>query len=389
MSWNESDAKIISDRLDMEAFRLSINVRKCNEDMRFQPVFRREVNDNVFCATSGFVVDVRSPTLRDVLTRLPGGRALRDWNRARRQRRRAAREARLKPADPLLNVPDAPSAFERELEALRLGQDGAWVSVEAGVLRDLNERMLQLEQALAAIRRELLLKAHAGAEPVDENRFDSFHIAFADEFRGGRAGAAARLAPYLPLMHAAGLAGHSRPVLDLGCGRGEWLELLDRDGFTAYGIDVNASMVSIACSCGLDARCADFRTHLHGLQDKSISAITAFHLVEHLALPELLDLLDEVLRVLIPGGVFLLETPNPESILVGASSFHEDRTRHAPIPPDVLRFMLQQRGFAAVEIIRLHPFPPSEQLRGLDVDMSRLNLLLFGPQDYAIVARRP
>jgi SAM-dependent methyltransferase len=96
------------------------------------------------------------------------------------------------------------------------------------------------------------------------------------------------------------------PILDVGCDRGEWLELLRENGLAAYGIDINSMMVERTVSLGLDARVADLLGHLRTLSDASRSAITAFHVVEHLPFEVLVDFLDEALRVLLPAACSFL-----------------------------------------------------------------------------------
>ena len=147
-------------------------------------------------------------------------------------------------------------------------------------------------------------------------------------------------------------------------------------------------MVERSTALGLNIIHGDLVDHLSSLEDESRSAITAFHVVEHLPLSVLVDFLDEALRVLVPGGLLLLETPNPENMRVGATTFYTDPTHRNPILPDTLRFMVEHRGFTEAEIIRLHPAPPSDHLRGDDWNVRHLNNLLFGPRDYSILARR-
>jgi len=231
--------------------------------------------------------------------------------------------------------------------------------------------------------------APASSESHVPNRFDQFYEAFEDRFRGRREEIKQRQRVYLDAIQEARAGTPARPVLDIGCGRGEWLELLGEQGLTAYGIDINAMAVEACLGHGLDAREADMMVHLAGCEDGALGAITAFHLIEHLPVDTLLALLDEARRTLAPDGVLILETPNPENLIVGAHTFHNDPTHRAPIPPSVARFMAEQRGFAEVRIRRLHP---NESVPTLPEDGEigrRLNELLYGPQDYAVIARRP
>ena len=147
-------------------------------------------------------------------------------------------------------------------------------------------------------------------------------------------------------------------------------------------------MVECSTALGLDVVHGDLLEHLRSLESKSRSAVTAFHVVEHLPLAVLVDFLDEALRVLTPGGLLLLETPNPENMRVGATTFYSDPTHRNPIPPDTLRFIVEHRGFTETEILRLHPDASSDQLQANDENFRHLNALLFGPRDYSIVARR-
>ncbi len=223
---------------------------------------------------------------------------------------------------------------------------------------------------------------------VVEGRLDSLYAAFEDVFRGTRADIKQRLSIYVDRLALAGAGQAGRPVLDIGCGRGEWLELLGERGIAAYGIDINATMVDRTAAMGLDVRHEGLVGHLGGLEDGCRSAITAFHVVEHLPLEVLVDMIDECLRVLAPGGVLLFETPNAETMRVGATTFYNDPTHRNPVLPAPLRFILQQRGFIEVEVLALHPFEQGLLVEDTD-DARLLNRVLFGPQDYAIVARRP
>lgn len=268
-------------------------------------------------------------------------------------------------------------------------------------LRRVESTVTAFEQRLDGLKREImfqqrrltrlgempLAEPHARSDAID-HRLDAFYEAFEEVFRGSREDIKKRMRPYLERLALSGAGPPGKPILDIGCGRGEWLEILKESHLQAYGIDSNVMMIERARSLGLDAREADLATHLRDLPAASRSAITAFHVVEHLGFGTLVDFLDEALRVLASGGILILETPNPENLLVGANSFYNDPTHRNPIPPEPLRFLVEQRGFAEAEILRLHPLPAELHLKANNEDARRLNALLFGPQDYAIIARR-
>jgi SAM-dependent methyltransferase len=259
-------------------------------------------------------------------------------------------------------------------------------------------------EQIAMLRREVMIQQQrltrlATNSPADHQapqapslleatRHDSLYAAFEDVFRGSRADIKQRVTVYVDRLKAAGVGQQATPVVDIGCGRGEWLELLGEHGMAAYGIDSNTIMVERCTALGLDARHADLLNHLRGLPDASRSAVTAFHVVEHLPFETLVDFFDEALRVLIPGGLLLIETPNPETLRVGGTTFYNDPTHRNPLMPEPLRFIIGHRGFTAAEIIRLHPFTQG-LLQEPTEDARLLNQVLFGPQDYAIIARRP
>jgi O-antigen chain-terminating methyltransferase len=172
-------------------------------------------------------------------------------------------------------------------------------------------------------------------------------------FRGGRDEIRERLETYLP--HVRALASEGARVLDIGPGRGEWLELLREHGIPAYGVDVNERFVEAARAAGLDVRHADGVEHLRRVGAGSLAAVTAIHVVEHLPFESLVDLVDLSLQALRPGGLLILETPNPLNLVVGAASFHLDPTHVRPIHPLFLEFVLENRGFTRVRRLVLHP----------------------------------
>ena len=248
------------------------------------------------------------------------------------------------------------------------------------------EQVAMLRAEVVALQRQLTRSgpAAAAAPPPEDSHLDGLYQAFEDVFRGSRAEIKRRLMPYVGRL--GGVLG--RPVLDIGCGRGEWLELLRESGIAAHGIDSNAAAVARCIALGLDARHADLSTYLDTLEAASLGAVTAFHVAEHLTFPALVEMVDAAWRALAPGGILILETPNPETMRVGATTFYNDPTHRNPLMPEPLAFILRHRGFAETEILRLHPFTDG-LLEADTADAELLNRVLFGPQDFAVIARRP
>jgi SAM-dependent methyltransferase len=269
------------------------------------------------------------------------------------------------------------------VDALRGDVSNKADSTELGHLALLVERKAE-RQALADLA-DRMPAPSAGADP----RFDAFYLKLEDRFRGSREDIRGRVEIYVPLVAGAGAGTHGRPIVDLGCGRGEWMEAITAHGLSGYGVDANPVMVADCAQRGQRAVQADALDHLRSLPTSSVGAITSMHVVEHLPFSRLLAVVEESLRVLNPGGVLILETPNPENLLVGADRFYIDPTHQRPIPPPLLQFVAEHLGFVDVEVLRLHPVPQGEWLAEASPDGQRLNELLFGAQDYAVVARKP
>jgi O-antigen chain-terminating methyltransferase len=138
----------------------------------------------------------------------------------------------------------------------------------------------------------------------------------------------------------------------------------------------------------LDVVASEARAYLRSLSDESVSAITAFHFAEHLPLEALVSFLDQAGRTLKPGGLLILETPNPENLLVGSCNFYLDPTHKNPIPIRTMTLLLESRGFCCQEVLKLHPVP-SVQIEVKDQLTSHMNHYLYGPMNYAVVARKP
>jgi O-antigen chain-terminating methyltransferase len=165
--------------------------------------------------------------------------------------------------------------------------------------------------------------------------------------------------------------------------------LADRN-LVGSGVDSNPGMIERCRALGIHATLGEALTHLRALPDRSAGAVTSFHMVEHLPFETVIALLDETLRVLRTGGVLILETPNPQNVLVGSHTFWIDPTHLKPIPSQTLRFFVEARGFCETEVWNLQPYPAAIRLPEDPAGMGdRFNDYFYGPQDYGIIARRP
>ena len=284
--------------------------------------------------------------------------------------------------------------------------------VEAGLRRGdaaLSARLGRLEEVLAkhaaAIARQ---ESHTetridhvsprSLHTVDEGALDAFYVRFADRFRGERNEIRNRLRFHLRFIQDAGAGSRERPIVDLGCGRGEWLEVLREAGLRGYGVESNPLFVDQCRGLGFDVKAADVIAHLRSLPDDSIGAVTAFHLIEHLAFPLAVQLLDEAKRVLKAGAVIVVETPNPENVIVGSCNFYADPSHNRPLFPPTLQFLVAYCGFHDVQLFRLNsaaaeppPFLPADDALAPSVnplvDFARRHL--FVPPCSAVVGRKP
>ena len=223
----------------------------------------------------------------------------------------------------------------------------------------------------------------------EDHLLDAMYASFEDRFRGTREDIKQRQSIYLPIVLEAKAGAKDAPILDLGCGRGEWLEILHHEGLIAKGVDINRVFLEGCRELGLDVVEQDAIAYLRSLKSNSIGAVTAFHLIEHLPLKTLIALMDEALRVLQPGGLIILETPNPKNLLVGTCSFYMDPTHIKPLPRSLCEFLLEARGFVNVAGMDLNPFenfqPPKENENSFT---EAVNQYLFGPRDIAIIGRK-
>jgi len=188
------------------------------------------------------------------------------------------------------------------------------------------------------------------------------------------------------------LAREQQPVIDIGCGRGEFLIACREAGIAARGFDTNERSVADLVGRGIEVSVARVPGCFAGIADASVGTIVAMHVVEHLPVDALFALFVEAGRVLRKGGLLIIETPNAESLTVGASEFWRDPTHLAPRHPAALTLLAREHGFAIDDIRAIHPFPEgnryvaaNEEMRGL---VEALNERIFGGQDLRLVLRR-
>ncbi|MEH2422913.1 MAG: class I SAM-dependent methyltransferase [Nostoc sp.] len=218
----------------------------------------------------------------------------------------------------------------------------------------------------------------------DTHFLDAFYAALEDQFRGSREEILERLKVYLPLIEEAKVGTDESPILDVGCGRGEWLELLEESGYTSRGLDINKVMVEQSRSRGFEVIEADVMVYLQSLPDRSLGMVTGFHIIEHLTFPTLMKFFTEVVRILKPGGLAIFETPNPENILASSCNFYFDPTHQNPLPSSMIKFILEMQGLEQVKVINLHPYPEAYKVIGSEI-AERFNDHFYGPQDYAVI----
>jgi O-antigen chain-terminating methyltransferase len=211
-----------------------------------------------------------------------------------------------------------------------------------------------------------------------------FYRAFEAKYRGSRELIKSRQRVYMPFVELLKNLDGPWFAVDLGCGRGEWLELLRDAGIVAHGIDLDDGMLDDCRELGLSVEIGEAISCLKGLPDESHNIISGFHLAEHLPFSELQTLVQEALRVLKPAGLLILETPNPENIVVGTTKFYFDPTHQRPIPSELLSFLPEFYGYARTKVLRL------QESKELADNMSpTLNNVFDGVSpDYTVIAQK-
>jgi O-antigen chain-terminating methyltransferase len=265
---------------------------------------------------------------------------------------------------------------------------------------DLRKRLDRLDvrvESLSSPVRELRIETRA----VEDAGWDGkAYVDFENRHRGTREEILARQRVHLDDLRAGG-----DPVVDLGCGRGEFLELLAEAGMEGEGVDSNPAMVEECASRGFRATRADALSYLGEREKGSLGGVFSAQLIEHLPFASVADLVSRAHRALRPGGVLVIETLNPACLSVFSGAFYLDPTHIRPLHPEAMRFLFESLGFRDVRVRFLSPVPEEAKLRSIDFfhrlerfedafldvlndNIARLNELLYGYQEYAVIGRQ-
>ncbi len=221
-------------------------------------------------------------------------------------------------------------------------------------------------------------KAKKLKEDITQDFFDEYYLNFENKFRGSRDSILKRYENYLHFVPFLNTKNHNQDIksLDIGCGRGEWVQLLQERGVDSYGIDMNPMMLKLAQENELkNIQVKDAFEYLRQCEDNTFDLITAFHIIEHIPFEKLVQLLQQIKRVAKTNATILLETPNPQNLQVAACNFYTDPTHLNPLPANMIKFLVQYLGFTNTEINYLNPNKAGE------------NITANNAQDYLIVAQ--
>ena len=260
------------------------------------------------------------------------------------------------------------------------------------IREELQREVAQLQHKIDAARASGPVTTTTAAAPAPITSSpaidDALYIALEDAFRGDPIVIRARQHQYVPYVQ--NVVSQTAPLLDIGCGRGEWLNILKDSNIPATGIDTNAASVQECSAQGLTVTHADAITYLSNAKEQSLGAITLFQVLEHLPFATMVQLLRLALHALVPGGVLIAEVPNSETLSVGASTFWIDPTHERPLFPGLLEFLATEVGYTSVEGVYSSPLAPepdfSELAPHVREPLLAMHRQLNGNGDFAIIA---
>ena len=270
-------------------------------------------------------------------------------------------------------------------------------------LQSMRERVSKAERKLRRILyvltddqkagERLKIERQAMSSQALEPNFDYF--GFEEKFRGSAEDIKARQRAYVEYFQG------QNDILDIGCGRGEFLELLREAGIKVKGVDLDLDMVLYCREKGLNVIQEDGFAYLDSLPDEALGGVFAAQVIEHLESKQIIELVKLCQRKLRPGGILILETLNPKCLMIFAESFYMDFSHIKPIHPEAMKFLLESTGFLNIELKFSAPVEPSKRLlafpdlealgttlKTFNHSLEQLNELLYGFQDYAVIGRK-
>jgi SAM-dependent methyltransferase len=312
----------------------------------------------------------------------------------------------------VLPVRDALATLTRRHEDLSLDLQER-LTVEHGERRRKEQEVAQQLSVLTARLEDLRAEVNRGRRPAAAMELPpspavpaglgalpaTAYVRFEDRHRGTVEEIRERQRDYLGLFTGGGR------VVDVGCGRGEFLTLCRDAGIDARGVDIDPAMVARCREAGLPAEQGDALAYLDALPDGSLGGVFSAQVIEHVPPEAFIALVRLAHRKLQPRGVLLCETPNPACLTVFSGAFYVDLSHLKPIHPEAARFVLEAAGFRDIEIRYVNAVPPDGKLQRIEPfwymrryeeafltqindNFERLNQLLWGAQDYAVIGRR-
>lgn len=276
----------------------------------------------------------------------------------------------------------------------------SYISIQEQKIKELEENCRSVEEKLNSVSEELSIKAEEVNNTIEQTMrllgddYSSIdYFKFEDHFRGSREQVKLNQEQYVEYFRNTGL------ILDLGCGRGEFLELLAENEIAAKGVDLYEEFVDYCSSKKLDVVCEDAITYLDGVRDKSIGGVFASQLVEHLKFGQMVELCNKAYQKLMRGSYLIIETPNPTSLNTFTNAFYVDPSHNKPIHPQTLKYILENIGFEKVEVLFTENSKSTYELQLLNAEnvynlgefndgINCVSNIMFGSQDYAIIAKK-
>lgn len=258
-------------------------------------------------------------------------------------------------------------------------QQNEFNSYSVRSINTLNEKIKKLEEKIERL------------EKLEEERnaklkFD--YIGFENKYRGSQEEITRKLYSYIEYFE------NCDNVLDIGCGRGEFLEILKEKNISASGIDIEDDMISMCSGKGLRVNKADALEYLKGLEDNSLGGIIMNQVIEHMEPNYLIEVIKAAYKKLKPGAHFVAETINPQSLIVFTEAYFMDLSHKRMLHPYTVQFLLESNGFSEASIRYMNKvedlrIPQSDQLpEEINKALNKLSDVVYGYRDYAIIGRK-